>query len=250
MLFLLVRLLSARPFRGRSGRGDIVRAPVPPRMARASRGRVCGDDPAHRSDRRRGLGLLPMLLDQGHEVRCLVRDPRRLGRRARARAALARRPRRSAEPAPCGARRRHRHPSRGRHARPAAARASRRSPRSAPIGCSRRPRRAGVRRFVFFSALGATSFQRTRFFRSKALAEERVRRSSLETTDLRAVDHLRPRRPWVTWMKRLALLPLLPISGRGQAALRADLGAGRREGRARLHSTPGRPLTSSPGRIA
>ena len=53
--------------------------------------------------------------------------------------------------------------------------------------------RAGVERFVFFSAMGATRFQRTRFFRSKALAEEEcgnrrcTRRSS-------PVDHLRPRR--------------------------------------------------------
>ena len=35
--------------------------------------------------------------------------------------------------------------------------------------------RAGVERFVFFSAIGATGFQRTRFFRSKAIAEEAVR---------------------------------------------------------------------------
>ena len=34
--------------------------------------------------------------------------------------------------------------------------------------------RAGVKRFVFFLAIGATSFQRTRFFRAKALAEQAV----------------------------------------------------------------------------
>src|SRR3954449_961804 len=39
--------------------------------------------------------------------------------------------------------------------------------------------RAGVERFVFFSAMGATSHDRTRFLRAKALAEQAVRRSEL-----------------------------------------------------------------------
>ena len=42
--------------------------------------------------------------------------------------------------------------------------------------------RAGARRFLFFSALGASHHSRTRFFRAKALAQDAVADSSLETT--------------------------------------------------------------------
>ena len=38
--------------------------------------------------------------------------------------------------------------------------------------------RAGVERFVFFSAMNAHHHSRTRFFRAKALAEEAVEESS------------------------------------------------------------------------
>ena len=40
----------------------------------------------------------------------------------------------------------------------------------ATVRLLRSAERAGVKRFVFFSAMGATGFQRTRFFRSKALS--------------------------------------------------------------------------------
>ena len=56
-------------------------------------------------------------------------------------------------------------------------------------------RRAGAERFVFFSALGASTQSRARLLRAKALAEEAVRESDLRCDRLRAVDHLRPRRP-------------------------------------------------------
>src|ERR1700754_1830997 len=39
--------------------------------------------------------------------------------------------------------------------------------------------RAGVERFIFFSALGATSHDRTRFLRAKALAEQAVAKSAI-----------------------------------------------------------------------
>jgi NADH dehydrogenase len=77
--------------------------------------------------------------------------------------------------------------------------------------------RAGVKRFVFFSALGATRFQRTRFFRSKALAEEGVRTSPLHTTIFAPSIIYDRDDPWVRIMRRLALLPVLPISGSGKA---------------------------------
>jgi NADH dehydrogenase len=78
--------------------------------------------------------------------------------------------------------------------------------------------RAGVERFVFFSALGATGIQRTRFFRAKALAEEAVAASPLATTTFApSIVYDRDDR-WVRLLKRLALLPVIPISGTGRSA--------------------------------
>ncbi len=75
--------------------------------------------------------------------------------------------------------------------------------------------RAGVSRFVFFSAMGATGFQRTRFFRSKALAERAVRDSPLRTTVFAPSIVYRPGDPWITLLQRLSLLPAVPVSGSG-----------------------------------
>jgi NADH dehydrogenase len=77
--------------------------------------------------------------------------------------------------------------------------------------------RAGVERFVFFSAMCATPFQRTRFFRSKSLAERAVRESPLETTVFAPSIVYRPGDPWISLLQRLALLPAVPISGSGHA---------------------------------
>jgi NADH dehydrogenase len=78
--------------------------------------------------------------------------------------------------------------------------------------------RGGVDRFVFFSALGATEFQRTRFFRAKALAERTVARSPLPTTIFAPSIVYDPSDRWVSLMRRLALLPAVPISGSGRSA--------------------------------
>ena len=78
--------------------------------------------------------------------------------------------------------------------------------------------RAGVERFVFFSALGASMFQRTRFFRAKALAEEAVAASPLATAIFAPSIVYDPGDRWVRLLKRLALLPVIPISGSGRSA--------------------------------
>ena len=75
----------------------------------------------------------------------------------------------------------------------------------------------GVDRFVFFSALNATEFQRTRFFRAKALAERAVAASPLETTIFAPSIVYDRDDPWVTIQRRLGLLPVIPISGAGRA---------------------------------
>lgn len=78
--------------------------------------------------------------------------------------------------------------------------------------------RAGVERFVFFSAIGASLHSQSRFFRAKAQAEEAVRESSMQTTIFTPSIIYSPRDPWITLLGRLAMLPLVPIAGNGGAA--------------------------------
>jgi NADH dehydrogenase len=163
-----------------------------------------------------GSALLPMLLEAGHEVRCLVRDPRKLGpERVRVQLSLA----------DLGDPRGLRHAVRGADTVIHLAASMRDQPprrveEVTALGTHRlleAAERAGVRRFVFFSALNASSFQRTRFFRAKALAEERVAASEIETTIFRPSIIYDREDPWVRLMRRFALLPVLPISGSGRA---------------------------------
>ena len=78
--------------------------------------------------------------------------------------------------------------------------------------------RAGVERFVFFSALGARSHDRTRFLRSKALAEEAVVKSAIPSHTIFAPSIVyAPHDRFLTMLERMALLPVMAVSGRGQA---------------------------------
>jgi NADH dehydrogenase len=78
--------------------------------------------------------------------------------------------------------------------------------------------RARSKRFVFFSAIGASLHQRSRFFRAKALAEQAVDESGLQTTTFAPSIVYSPGDPWITLLKRLSWLPALPVSGSGRAA--------------------------------
>ncbi len=88
--------------------------------------------------------------------------------------------------------------------------------------------RAGVEHFVFFSALGASEHHRARLFRAKAIAEQAVRESDMRSTVIAPSLVYAPGDRWLTLIERLALLPVVPVSGRGRARLPADLGRGRR----------------------
>ena len=78
--------------------------------------------------------------------------------------------------------------------------------------------RAGVERFVFFSALSATTFSRGRFFRAKALAEAAVADSAVPHTIFAPSIVYSPGDPFLTLLNRLALLlPFMPVSGSGSA---------------------------------
>jgi NADH dehydrogenase len=163
-----------------------------------------------------GGELLPPLLTEGEEVRALVRDPRKLGEhRVDVQIALGD----IGDPFAL------RHAMRGVDIVIHLA-ATIRDQLGGTIeelnGLAterllRSAERAGVERFVFFSAMGATAFQRTRFFRSKALAERAVRESPLSTTVFAPSIIYRPGDPWITLLQRLALLPAVPVSGSGHA---------------------------------
>src|SRR4051812_49707595 len=77
--------------------------------------------------------------------------------------------------------------------------------------------RAGVERFVFFSAIGASLHSQSRFFRAKAQAELAVDESDMQTTIFTPSIISSPGDPWITLLGRLAVLPLVPISGSGRA---------------------------------
>lgn len=163
-----------------------------------------------------GGELLPALLANGNELRVLVRDPRKLGEhRVDVQIALGD----LRDPLSI------RHAMRGIDTVIHLAATIRDQPGGtieelnglATSRLLRSAERAGVERFLFFSAIGATPFQRTRFFRSKALAEHAVEHSPLSTTVFAPSIVYRPGDRWITLLQRLSILPAMPISGSGTA---------------------------------
>ncbi|HEY5045563.1 MAG TPA: NAD(P)H-binding protein [Solirubrobacteraceae bacterium] len=163
-----------------------------------------------------GSALLPRLVAEGAQVRCLVRDPRRLGaQRVRVQIALG-----DLTDPPS-----FRNALRGVHTVVHLAASIRDQPRGsieelngiATWRMVEAAERSGVERFVFFSVLGASTHHRARFFRAKALAEQAVREASLQSTVLAPSIVYAPSDPWLTLLERMALLPVMPVSGRGRA---------------------------------
>jgi uncharacterized protein YbjT (DUF2867 family) len=163
-----------------------------------------------------GSALLPRLLAEGIPVRCLVRDPRRLGpQRVRVQIALGD----LADPPSF------RNAMRGVDTVVHLA-ASIRDQSHASIeeldGIAtwrmvEAAQRQGVERFVFFSALGASNHHRTRCLRAKALAEKAVREAQLESIVFAPSIVYAPGDPWLTLLERFALAPVMAMSGRGRA---------------------------------
>jgi NADH dehydrogenase len=163
-----------------------------------------------------GTALLRRLVAEGRRVRCLVRDPRRLGAmRVRVQIALG-----DLTDPPS-----FRNAMRGVDTVVHLAASTRDQPRGsieelAAIATWRMveaAQRAGVERFVFFSLLGASEHHRCRLFRAKALAEQAVRESDMRTTVLAPSLVYAPGDRWTGLLERLALLPLVPVPGRGRA---------------------------------
>jgi uncharacterized protein YbjT (DUF2867 family) len=163
-----------------------------------------------------GSALLRRLVADGEPVRCLVRDPRRLGpQRVRVQIALGD----LADPPSF------RNAMRGVSTVVHLAASTRDQPRGsieelAAIATWRMveaAQRAGVERFVYFSALGASTHHRARLFRAKALAEQAVRESDMHTTVMAPSLVYAPGDRWLRLIERLSLLPVVPVSGRGRA---------------------------------
>src|SRR3954470_19695653 len=147
-----------------------------------------------------GSALLRRLVADGQRVRCLVRDPRRLGaQRLRVQIAM------------------------GDLSRPGSFRNAMRGVKTvihlaaairdqepgsieelngvATIRLLRAAERAGVERFIFFSAIGASEHSPARFFRAKALAEKAVHDSMLDTVVFAPSIVYSPGDPWIKLME-------------------------------------------------
>jgi NADH dehydrogenase len=77
--------------------------------------------------------------------------------------------------------------------------------------------RAGVQRFVFFSTLGASTRSRARLMRAKAIAERAVVQSTLDHTVFAPSIIYSPSDPYLTLLQRMSWLPVMPIPGSGRA---------------------------------
>src|SRR5437763_6744010 len=163
-----------------------------------------------------GSSLLRRLVADGTPVRCLVRDPRRLGaQRVRVQIALGD----LADPPSF------RNALRGVQTVVHLA-ASIRDQASGTIeelnGIAtwrmvEAAERQGVERFVFFSTLGASTYHRTRALRAKAFAEQAVTEAALDSIVFAPSIIYAPGDPWLTLMERLSLLPVMPMPGFGRA---------------------------------
>ncbi len=164
-----------------------------------------------------GRPLLRRLTAAGAPVRCLVRDPRRLGSdRVRVQIALGD----LADPPSF------RNAMRGVRTVVHLAAAIRDQPAGsieelngiATWRMVQAAERAGVEHFVFMSSLGAVGHDRTRFLRAKALAERAVLASDVRHTVFAPSLVYAPGDMFLTLLERMALLlPVVPVSGRGLA---------------------------------
>ena len=163
-----------------------------------------------------GSALLPRLTAAGRPVRCLVRDPRRLGaERVRVQCVLG-----DLSDPPS-----FRNALRGVDTVVHLAAAIRDQPGGsieetnavATWRMVQAAQKAGVERFVFFSAQSASAHNRTRFMRAKALAERAVGESGVAHTIFAPSIVYAPGDVFLTLLERMALLPVVAISGSGRA---------------------------------
>ena len=165
-----------------------------------------------------GLPVLRRLTAADVPVRCLVRDPRRLGaQRVKVQITLGD----LADPFSF------RHALRGVETVVHLASVTRDQPGGsieeldgiAAWRLVQAAERAGVKRFVFFSTLGASTRSRARLMRAKAIAERALVESSLEYTVFAPSMVYSPSDRFITLLERMSLLPVMPFSGSGRASI-------------------------------
>jgi uncharacterized protein YbjT (DUF2867 family) len=163
-----------------------------------------------------GSAVLRRLAATGEPVRCLVRDPRRLGaERVRVQLAIGD----LSDPASW------RHALRGVRDVVHLAATDRDQPRAtieeidglAAARLLRAAERAGAERFVWLTPLGAAAHHDSRVHRAKALAARAVAASGLRTTTLASSLVYAPGDRHIQRLDRLALLPVVPLLGAGAA---------------------------------
>jgi uncharacterized protein YbjT (DUF2867 family) len=163
-----------------------------------------------------GRQLLRRLTAQDQQVRCLVRDPRRLGpERVRVQIALG----------DLGDHLSFRHALRGVDTVVHLASVIRDQPHGsieeltgvATWRLVQAAERAGVKRFVFFSTLGASTRSRARLMRAKAVAERAVVESALDHTVFAPSIIYSPGDPYLNLLQRMSWLPVMAIPGSGRA---------------------------------
>ncbi len=166
-----------------------------------------------------GSRLLPRLIDDGQQVRCLVREPRKLGdRRVDVQITMGDL-RELSDPYML------RQALRGVDTVIHLAATIRDQPPYrveelnglATVRLLEAAERAGVKRFVFFSALNASAVHRTRFFRAKWIAEQAAAKPTLDSTIFRPSIVFDHSDPWITLLRRFSFLPRIPISGNGKS---------------------------------
>jgi uncharacterized protein YbjT (DUF2867 family) len=163
-----------------------------------------------------GHAVVRRLTVRGIPVRCLVRDPRRLGpQRVRVQLAIGD----LADPASW------RNALRGVDTVVHLAGGARDQPRAtveelnglAAWRLLRAAERAGARHFVWLEPLGATPHHPMRLHRAKALVASAVAAAPLPTTTLAHSLIYAPGDRHLRWLERLGLLPAVPLVGRGIA---------------------------------
>jgi NADH dehydrogenase len=163
-----------------------------------------------------GHAVLRRAIARAIPVRCLVRDPRRLGpERVRVQLAIGD----LADPASW------RNALRGVDTVVHLAGGARDQPRAtveelnglAAWRLLRAAERVGVRHFVWIAPLGATPHHPMRMQRAKALAGAAIAASPLPTTTLAHSLIYSPSDRHLRWLERLSLAPVVPLVGRGIA---------------------------------
>lgn len=164
-----------------------------------------------------GRPLLRRLLEADQEVRCLVREPRRLGSsRVDVQIAIG----------DLAGERHLDHAFRGVDTLVHLAVTTRDQPLGtieevggvATLRLIGAARRAGVRRIVYISSFDAGKISASRLLRTQALAAEAIDRSGLEALRFQSGIIYAPADRWMSLLARLTRFPLMPLVGNGRAA--------------------------------